>query len=130
VTGDLPVWREPVMGETLPRAALSLPGLQALELFTSGRVLAPPLSYLTGMRLLDVSPGAAVFDEPLTGWLVGPQGKSYLGVLAILADGPLGCAIHTSLAAGLGYTTTELALSLVRPCPRQPRNRSVTCRLG
>ena len=113
----VPVWQQPVIGETLPRAALSLPGIEALQLFTSGRVLAPPVSHLTGMRLVDVSPGAATFEMPLTGWLVGPQGKSYLGVLAILADGPLGCAIHTSLAAGLGYTTSELALSLVRPVP-------------
>lgn len=113
----LPVWRQPVMGETLPRAALSLPGLESLQLFTDKRVLPPPVSHLTGMRLVEVSPGAATFEMPLTGWLVGPQGVSYLGVLAILADGPLGCAIQTSLAAGLGYTTTELGLSLVRPVP-------------
>jgi uncharacterized protein (TIGR00369 family) len=117
VAETLPVWRQPVIGETLPRAALSLPGLEALRLFTSARVLAPPVSHLTGMRLVDVSPGAATFEMPLTGWLVGPHGKSYLGVLAILADGPLGCAIHSSLAAGFGYTTSELALSLVRPVP-------------
>jgi len=117
VAETLPVWRQPVIGETLPRAALSLPGLEALQLFTSGRVLSPPVGHLTGMHLVAVSPGAATFEMPLTGWLVGPQGRSYLGVLAILADGPLGCAIQTSLAAGLGYTTTELGLSLVRPVP-------------
>jgi uncharacterized protein (TIGR00369 family) len=117
VAETLSVWRQPVIGETLPRAALSLPGLEALQLFTSGRVVAPPVGHLTGMRLVDVSPGAAVFEMPVTGWLVGPHGRSYLGVLAILADGPLGCAVHSSLAAGLGYTTSELALNLVRPVP-------------
>jgi uncharacterized protein (TIGR00369 family) len=101
----------------MPRAALSLPGLEALELLVSGRVLPPPLSYLVGMRLTDVRPGAATFEMPITGWHLGPHGQSYLGVLAILADGPLGCAIHTSIPTGHGYTTTELALSLVRPVP-------------
>ena len=116
---DAPVWHQPVIGETLPRAALALPGLEALQLFTDARVLSPPISYLTGMSLTEVGPGTARFDMPITGWLVGPHGRSYLGVLAILADGPLGCAIHTVLPAGIGYTTTELSLSLVRPVPEE-----------
>jgi uncharacterized protein (TIGR00369 family) len=80
-------------------------------------VLPPPLNYLVGMRLTDLSAGEATFEMPVTGWHLGPQGQSFLGVLAILADGPLGCAIHTSIPTGHGYTTTELALSLVRPVP-------------
>jgi uncharacterized protein (TIGR00369 family) len=112
-----PVWRQPVMGETLPRAALALPGLEALQLFSDKKLLPPPIGYLTGMRFLDVGPGTGRFELPLTDWLLGPHGRSFLGVLGILADGPLGCAIHTTLPAGVGYTTTELALSLVRPVP-------------
>jgi len=99
---DAPVWHQPVIGESLPRAALALPGLESLQLFTDARVLSPPISYLTGMSLTEVGPGTARFDMPITGWLVGPHGRSYLGVLAILADGPLGCAIHTVLPAGIG----------------------------
>lgn len=117
--GDVAVWEQPVRGEVLPTAALGLPGLEALRLFTSGRVPPPPVSHLTGMNLVEVGPGTARFDMPVTGWLEGPHGRSYLGVLAILADGPLGCAVHTALPAGLGYTTTELSLSLVRPVPRE-----------
>jgi len=44
VAESLPVWRQPVMGETLPRAARTLPGLAALQLFTSRRVLSPPVA--------------------------------------------------------------------------------------
>ncbi|GAA3808293.1 PaaI family thioesterase [Nocardioides panacisoli] len=116
---DVAVWQQPVMGETLPRAALALPGLETLGLLTRGRVAPPPVSYLTGMNLVEVGPGTARFDMPVTGWLAGPYGRPYLGVLAILADGPLGCAIHTVLPAGQGYTTTELSLSLVRPVPTE-----------
>jgi uncharacterized protein (TIGR00369 family) len=115
--GSEPVWQQPVLGETLPRAVLDLPGVEALQLMTSGRILPPPLGYLIGLSLVEVSPGAAIFELPLTDWLLGPHGHSYGGVLAILADGPLGCAIHTSLPAGVGYTTTELSVSLVRPVP-------------
>jgi uncharacterized protein (TIGR00369 family) len=111
------VWEQPVLGEVMPRAALALPGLEALQLFSDQRVLPPPIGYLTGMRLVDAGPATSTFEQPLTDWLLGPHGHSFLGVLAILADGPLGCAIHTALPAGVGYTTTELALSLVRPIP-------------
>lgn len=117
VDDDGPVWGQPVMGATLPPAALALPGLEALSLFTTDRVLPPPISYLTGMSLTEIGPGTASFEMPMSGWLLGPHGTSYLGILAILADGPLGCAIHTALPGGLGYTTTELSLSLVRPVP-------------
>lgn len=114
---QLPVWRQPVLGGTLPPEAMALPGLEALQLFTAGRAPPPPLGYLTGLTITEISRGAVTFEMPMTGWLLGPQGRSYGGVLAILADGPLGCAVHTSLPAGHGYTTTELALSLVRPVP-------------
>ena len=35
--------------------------------------------------------------------------------LAILADGPLGCAVHSALPARTGYATSEMSLRLLRP---------------
>ena len=39
-----------------------------------------------------------------------PQGLISVGTLAILADGPLGCAVHTALPARTGYATSEMSL--------------------
>jgi uncharacterized protein (TIGR00369 family) len=55
---------------------------------------------------------------PITPWLVVPQGLTLGGVIAILADGPLGCAIQTTLPPATGYTTSELSLNMARPVPR------------
>jgi uncharacterized protein (TIGR00369 family) len=37
------------------------------------------------------------------------------GVLAVLADGPLGCAIQTTLPPATPYTTAELSMNFLRP---------------
>jgi uncharacterized protein (TIGR00369 family) len=55
---------------------------------------------------------------PISPWLLTPQGLWTAGAIAILADGPLGCAIQTLLPPATGYTTTELSINLVRPIPR------------
>jgi uncharacterized protein (TIGR00369 family) len=101
----------------MPTAALALSGLEAMGLFETGQAPAPPIGQLTGVRPVAFGPGSATFAMPMTDWLLAPQGRSYGGVLAILVDAPLGCAIHTTLPAHVAYTTTELAVSMVRPVP-------------
>ncbi len=111
------IWEEPVRGGPFPNELLGLPGIDQLRLFVSGRVQNPPVSFLTGMRLTEVGAGSATFVMPVSGWLSTPQGLWTAGAIAILADGPLGCAIQTLLPPATGYTTTELSINLVRPVP-------------
>lgn len=118
---DAPVeaWEEEVHGGTFPQELFGLPGVEQVRLITSGKVPLPPIHYLTGMRPTEVGVGSATFVMPLTGWLLTPQGLMTAGEIAILADGPLGCAIQTVLPSATGYTTTELSINMVRPVPRQ-----------
>jgi uncharacterized protein (TIGR00369 family) len=37
------------------------------------------------------------------------------GVFAALLDSAMGCAVHPTLPAGVGYTTLELKVNFVRP---------------
>src|ERR1700681_702978 len=110
--------REPVRGGAFPKELLGLPGIEQLRLFLTGKVSNPPITYLTGMRLTEVGAGSATFVMPISPWLLTPQGLWTAGAIAILADGPLGCAIQTLLPPATGYTTTELSINLVRPIPR------------
>ena len=112
------VWEEPVQGELFPREWLGLSGIDQLRLFLSGHVGLPPIGRLTGMHLTELGVGSATFVMPITGWLQSPQGLMTAGAVAILADGPLGCAIQTTLQPATGYTTTELSMNMVRPAPR------------
>jgi uncharacterized protein (TIGR00369 family) len=52
---------------------------------------------------------------PSTGWLLNSAGAISGGVLAILADAPLGCALQTELEPATPYTTSELSMTMVRP---------------
>ena len=108
-------WREPVRGGYPPPASAALPGLEQLRALQAGIAPAPPVSRLTGMVLSDVAPDTATFTMPATRWLLSPQGLISVGTLAILADGPLGCAVHTALPARTAYATSEMSLRLLRP---------------
>ncbi|HEX2240817.1 MAG TPA: PaaI family thioesterase [Actinomycetota bacterium] len=110
------IWEEPPRGEFPdPAKFMALSGLEQMRSFLTGHGPRPPISYLTGMRPTDAGFGTSVFTMPATDWLLPPQGLLYAGPLAILADGPLGCAIQTTLPPATPYTTADLSLSMVRP---------------
>jgi len=115
------IWEEPAPGGVFPIELMGLSGVDQLRLLLAGKVDEPPVSYLTGMRLTEVGAGSATFDIPVTPWLFTPQGLWAAGAIAILADGPLGCAIGTELPPATIYTTAELSINLVRPVPKSGR---------
>lgn len=108
-------WREPTRGR-YPDASLSrLAGIDLLRTLVQDESRKPPIGHLVGMALTEVGLGTATFSMPATGWLLSPHGLISGGTLAILADGPLGCAVHSALPAGTGYVTSELSLRMLRP---------------
>src|SRR3954449_3087809 len=115
MTGEVAPWQEPVHARYPDRALFDLPGVEQLRASVHGDVPSPPISYLTGMRPTDVGLGTAAFSMPATEWLLAPQGLLSVGTLAILADGPLGCAIQSVLPPRTAYATSELSLRLLRP---------------
>ncbi len=50
--------------------------------------------------------------------LYNPIGSLHGGILATLLDSALGCAVHSKLAAGVGYTTVDLNVTYLRPATR------------
>ncbi|HEX2088671.1 MAG TPA: PaaI family thioesterase [Actinomycetota bacterium] len=109
------IWKEPPRGGFANPALLSLSGLEQMRAFFRRLSPAPPIHHLTGMVPTEVGAGTATFTMPATGWLLSPPGFVQLGTLAILADGPLGCAIQTSLPPFTPYTTAELSMNYARP---------------
>ena len=108
-------WREPVRGGYPDASLLGLAGVDQLRALVDRAGPRPPISHLTGMELTEVGLAGATFSMPATRWLLSPQGLISLGTLAMLADGPLGCAVHSALPAATGYATSELSLRLLRP---------------
>src|SRR5207237_10486267 len=108
-------WREPVRGDVQPRALFNLSGMEPMLAWGKGYVPMPPLAHLTGIRMGEVGDGSATFTMPASPWFLPPQGAISIGMLTVLADPPLGCAIQTKLPPATPLITAELSLTAVRP---------------
>ncbi|MCB5164190.1 PaaI family thioesterase [Streptomyces bambusae] len=95
--------------------AAQLDGLAFLRAIIDGRIPQPPMSKTLGFRLVSAEPGTAVFEGETGEYLYNPMGTVHGGYFATLLDSALGCAVLTRLPAGVGYTTAQLNLNLLRP---------------
>jgi uncharacterized protein (TIGR00369 family) len=107
-------------------ALFALPGIDQVRGFIKQQTPRPPISHLTGMLPVEAGPGLTTFTMPASEWLLSPPGLIQGGALAVLADGPLGCAIQTSLAPATPYTTAELSMNFLRPA--SPSSGMLTAR--
>jgi len=89
-------------------------GLEFLRGMIEGRFPAPPIMELIGFRLVEVERGRAVFECTPQLKHYNPIGTVHGGFAATLLDSCMGCAVHTTLPLGLGYTTLELKVNLIR----------------
>jgi len=90
-------------------------GLEFLQGMIDGRLPRPPICAVLNFLLIEVGPGRALFQGTPTAEYYNPLGSVHGGWPAALLDSCMGCAVHSTLAAGRGYTTVEFKLNLVRP---------------
>ncbi|TQF14812.1 PaaI family thioesterase [Myxococcus llanfairpwllgwyngyllgogerychwyrndrobwllllantysiliogogogochensis] len=104
-------WRDPLEGVA---AAKSLSGLEYLRAIVRGEVPGAPIAALMGFAPVEVSEGRAVFVVEPGEHHYNPIGTVHGGLAATLLDSALGCAVHSTLPVGAGYTTLELHVNMVR----------------
>jgi len=109
------LWQEPVVGGIADPAIFNLSGLDQIRSWDDGLIPVPPFARLTGLRIAGAGEGTSSFTMPAHGWLVNPTGAYSIGVLAVFADPPLGCAIQTTLPPATPYTTAEMSITALRP---------------
>jgi uncharacterized protein (TIGR00369 family) len=109
------VWQDPVR---VAAEGARLPGLEYMQALASGELPPPPIAVLMRMRPVEVEPGRAVFQGEPGEEHYNPIGVVHGGYAATILDSALGCAVHTTLPAGVGYTTLGLEVKLVRPITR------------
>lgn len=103
----------------------SMSGLELLRGIVAGRVPAPPIGRTMGFRLVEVEPGRAVFEGRPGPHLLNPLGSVHGGVALTLIDSAAGCAVHSELGPGIGYTTVETKVNFTRPIA--PEGGPVRC---
>jgi uncharacterized protein (TIGR00369 family) len=90
-------------------------GLDMLRAMIAGDLPAAPIAEPMNFRLVEVEPGCAVFEGTPAPNLLNPLGAIHGGWALTLIDSACGCAVHTELDAGIGYTTVETKVNFTRP---------------
>src|SRR3546814_10510740 len=91
-----------------------LSGLEVLQAMIENRVPAPAMAKTLGFRLVEVGTGTAVFEGEPGPHLLNPLASVHGGWALTLIDSAAGCAVHTLLPAGIGYTTVETKVNFTR----------------
>ncbi|MBA3348171.1 MAG: PaaI family thioesterase [Actinobacteria bacterium] len=94
---------------------LTLSGIDYVRAIFAGELPPPPIATLMGFRGVEAEPGRAVFEILPGEEHYNPIGSVHGGVALTLLDSAMGCAVHTLLDAGVGYTTLEVKANFVRP---------------
>ncbi|HEX6317715.1 MAG TPA: PaaI family thioesterase [Burkholderiales bacterium] len=105
-------WSDPA---ALAEAGRTMSGLEFLQAIREGRLPAPPIAELLGFKLVEVDTGHAVFEVLPGEQHYNPIGVVHGGLAMTLLDSAMGCAVHSHMPAGGGYTTLEAKTNLVRP---------------
>ncbi|EZP56768.1 PaaI family thioesterase [Sphingomonas sp. RIT328] len=75
----------------------------------------PPIGETLDFTMVELERGRVVFAGSPSRKVYNPIGSVHGGYAATLLDSACGCAVHSALAAGLGYTTLELKIAYHRP---------------
>lgn len=99
-----------------PEAELkSLSGFDFLSRIRDGLLPSPPMARTLGFELVGVDPGRVRFAGLPAHDYYNPIGTVHGGWPAALLDSCMGCAVHSMLPAGTGYTTLEFKIDILRP---------------
>lgn len=74
----------------------------------------PTIGRLLGMRFDEIEHGHVVMSLETRPDFSNPLGTVHGGITATMLDSVMGCAVHTTLAAGVGYATLELKVNYIR----------------
>jgi uncharacterized protein (TIGR00369 family) len=112
-------------GVARPGQVAGLTGLETLQAMLRGELPYPPIAKTLDFSLVEVDAGRAVFQGRPGPAHLNPMGGIHGGWYATLLDSALGCAVHSMMPAGRGYTTAELGINLVRAIgAKAPRVRA------
>ena len=103
------------MNAVTPEAA-GMSGLEQLRaVFDPNRPEREPgIGKTMGFSIVEIEEGRVVFGGRPDESVYNPIGTVHGGYAATLLDSAVGCAVHSTLKAGQGYTTLELKVAYHR----------------
>jgi uncharacterized protein (TIGR00369 family) len=108
-------WQDPVATAS---AGATMTGMEYMTAIVSGAMPPPPIAVTMRLRPVELEEGRVIFEGEPGEEHYNPIGVVHGGYAATLLDSALGCAVHTTLPAGVGYTSLGLEAKYVRPITR------------
>jgi uncharacterized protein (TIGR00369 family) len=104
----------PGPGVARPDQVAHLTGIEQMQAMLRGELPYAAIAKTLDFTLIEVSMGGAVFQGSPGPAHLNPMGGIHGGWYATILDSALGCAVHTLMPVGRGYTTAELGVNLVK----------------
>ncbi|WP_369258245.1 PaaI family thioesterase [Geodermatophilus amargosae] len=93
-------------------------GLETLEAIRDGVLPPAPIAALVQMDVVAVEVGRVEFGCTVDESVYNPIGVVHGGLVCTLLDTVAGCAVHSTLPQGVGYTSIELKVAYLRAVTR------------
>src|SRR5258708_8990906 len=104
-------WHDPA-----PTAAIgaAMDGLEYVRATIDGRLPPPPITQLMRFEPVSVEPGKAVFTCMPDESAYNAVGAVCGGLVCTLLDTAVGCALHSMMPKGKGFTSVEIKVSFLK----------------
>jgi len=102
-------------GTVAPDKRLEMTGLQFVQGLVDGTLPLNTIARTLGYDVAEVTNGRVVVTAVPNDTHLNPSGTVHGGLAATLLDSCMGLAIWSTLDKGVGQTTLEFKISLVRP---------------
>jgi uncharacterized protein (TIGR00369 family) len=113
-------------GVARPEQVAGKTGLQVMQGLLAGELPHAHMAKTLDFMMIEVGPGLAIFQGTPGVQHLNPLGTVHGGWFASLLDSALGCAVHTLMPPGRGYTTADLSVKLVKAItPKVQRVRAI-----
>jgi uncharacterized protein (TIGR00369 family) len=108
-------WQDPVATALV---GAEMAGIDYVRAVQSGQLPPPPIAVVMSFSIAELEEGRAVFEGEPGEEHYNPIGVVHGGYASTILDSALGCAVHTTLPAGVGYTSQTLEVKYLRPITR------------
>jgi uncharacterized protein (TIGR00369 family) len=102
------------VGCAKPEEVYGLTGEEIFAAMFAGKLPRPPIGDTLDFLAIKIERGFAVFQGRPQQKHYNPLGTVHGGWFVTLLDSAVGCAVHSTLPAGRGYTTLEIKTNFLR----------------
>jgi uncharacterized protein (TIGR00369 family) len=116
----------PGPGVARPEQIAGKSGVEVMQAMLRGDIPYAAIAKTLDFLVIGIGDGEATFQGTPGLQHLNPMGTIHGGWFATLLDSALGCAVHTKMPPGRGYTTAELSVNIVRALtPKVQRVRAI-----